>query len=363
MRPVGRRRTLHKGLPPRLYLKRGRYYYGRNQEFVGDNLADAMLAYGEREAARAGRRPFTFGDLARQYVALEIRKKAPRTREGYMDELKMLLAVFDRAPLSAIEPHHIAGYRDNRFARPHKGRKEEPRLATTRANREIALFSAIWNWGRDTGRTSLPNPCPGVKRNKEFGRDRYVEDEELQAEWAVADEPLRDALDLHYLTGQRPSDVLRMRLTDIRDDCLPVKQRKTGKPLRLALHDAQGQLSELGRVIERIKARTFPEEAVVSPALVRDEKGQHLTYDQLSDRHQKARAAAGVNFQLRDLRAKHGTDRAEIEGILAAREALGHTTVGMTERYVRRRRGEVVEPLQRKLRTSARIADKKNGPE
>jgi hypothetical protein len=55
MRPVGRRRTLHKELPPRLYLKRGRYYYGRNQEFVGDNLADAMLAYGEREAARAGR--------------------------------------------------------------------------------------------------------------------------------------------------------------------------------------------------------------------------------------------------------------------------------------------------------------------
>lgn len=342
-----------------MYLKRGRYYYGRNQEFIGDNLADAMLAYGEREAARAGKRPSTFGDLGRQYAAVVIPTKAPRTREDNMDELAMLLTVFDAAPLPRIEPHHIAGYRDNRFARPRKGRKEEPRLAKVRANREIALFSAIWNWGRDTGRTSLPNPCPGVKRNKETGRDRYVEDEELRAEWLVADVPLRDALDIHYLTGQRPSDVLKMRLTDIVEDCLPVRQGKTQKPMRLALHDAQGALSELGRVIDRIKARTFPAGVVVTLYLVRDERGQPLTYWQLADRHEKARALAGINFQLRDLRAKHGTDRADIEGILAVRMALGHSSVTMTEQYIRRRRGEVIQPLPQKLRTSPRIADKK----
>lgn len=356
---MGRARTKFKHLPPRMHLKRGRYYYGRNDDFLGDNLADAMLAYGEREAARAGRRPLTFGDLGRQYATVVIPGKAPRTREDNMDELAMLLKVFDRAPLHRIAPHHVAGYRDNRFARPHKGRKAQPRLATTRANREIALFSAIWNWGRDTGRVNLPNPCLGVKRNKEMGRDRYVEDDELRAEWAVADPALQDALDLHYLTGQRPSDILRMRLTDIRDDCLPVRQGKTGKPLRLALRDAQGELSELGRVIERIKARSFPEGVVVSLALVRDERGQPLTYWQLADRHEKARALAGVNFQLRDLRAKHGTDRAADEGILAARKALGHASVTMTEQYIRGRRGEVIEPLN--LRTPRGIADKKKG--
>lgn len=362
MRAVGRRRTKHKNLPARLYLKRGRYYYGRNQAFVGDNLADAMLAYGEREAARAGRRPVTFGDLASQYAAKVIPTKAPRTREDNLDELAMLLKLFKDAPLAKIEPQHVAGYRDGRFARPHKGRKaQEPRLATVRANREIALLSAIWNWGRETGRMALPNPCLGVGRNKETGRDRYVEDEELRAEWLVADPALQDALDLHYLTGQRPADVLKMRLTDIRDDCLPVRQGKTKKPLRLALHDVSGALSELGAVIERIKARSFPEGAVVSLAMVRDERGQPLTYWQLASRHEKARAAAGVDFQLRDLRAKHGTDRAETEGILAARKALGHSTVAMTEQYVRNRRGDVIEPL--KLRTTRRIADKKNGAE
>jgi integrase len=347
--PVGRCRTKHKNLPPRLHLKRGRYYYGRNQEFVGDNLADAMLAYGEREAARAGRRPFTFGDLGRQYQAAVIPKKAPRTREDNMDELAMLLLVFDKAPLQTIEPHHVAGYRDNRFSRPRKGRKEAPRLATTRANREIALMSAVWNWGRDTGRTNLPNPCEGVKRNKEVGRDRYVTDDELSSVWAEADEPLRDALDLYHLTGQRVGDVLRMSLTDVRDGCLGLRQGKTGKPLRLAL------VGDLAAVLERIRARTFPAECVVSMALVRDESGQRMTYHALADRFEAARKRAGVHFQLRDLRAKAATD---LEDLALAQRLLGHSTRNMTERYTKQRVGEKVQPL---LRTSPRIADKKNG--
>jgi integrase len=268
-----------------------------------------------------------------------------------MDELSMLLIPFDKAPLSAIEPQHIASYRDNRFARPHKGRKEEPRLATSRANREIALFSTIWNWGRDTGRLSLPNPCPGVKRNREEGRDRYVTDEELQAVWDAADGPLRDALDLYYLTGQRVSDVLRMSLTDVRDGCLHLRQRKTGKALRLTIE------GDLAVVLERIKARQFPEKAVVTLALVRDEAGQRLTYDALSDRFQAARAKAGVHFQLRDLRAKAATD---LEDLAAAQKLLGHSSRAMTERYTKHRVGERVSPL---LRTRSKIADKKNGPE
>lgn len=348
MRPVGRRRTKHKHLPPRLYLRAGRYYYGRNQAFVGDNLADAMLAYGEREAARAGRRPFTFGELGDQYAAREIPKKAPRTREDNLDELAMLNRVFRDAPLATIEPHHVSGYRDNRMARQRKGRREEPRLATTRANREIALMSAIWNWGRDTGRTNLPNPCGGVKRNKEEGRDRYVTDEELRAVWEAADEPLRDALDLYYLTGQRVGDVLRMSLTDVRDGCLWLRQRKTGRPLRLEL------AGDLAGVLERIKVRQFPENAVVTLALVRDESGQRMTYDALSDRFQAARAAARVqHFQLRDLRAKAATDLGDLA---LAQRLLGHSSRAMTEHYTKDRIGEKVSPL---LRTSPRIADKK----
>jgi len=60
-------------------------------------------------------------------------------------------------------------------------------------------------------------PCAGVKGFTERGRDVYVEDDTYRAVWDAADWPTRDAMDLAYLTGQRPADVLKMQITDIRD--------------------------------------------------------------------------------------------------------------------------------------------------
>jgi hypothetical protein len=57
----------------------------------------------------------------------------------------------------------------------------------------------------------------------------YVTDEVLAAVHAAAEIPLRDALDLAYLIGQRPADVLKILRADIIDGALVVKQNKTGK--------------------------------------------------------------------------------------------------------------------------------------
>jgi integrase len=353
MRPVGRRRTLHKGLPPRLYLKRGRYYYGRNQEFVGDNLADAMLAYGEREAARAGRRPITFGDLALQYVASEPfgRRRRGRARATWTSSpCCSRCSTRRRSVRDRAAPHRRLPRQPHRpAAQGPQGRAAAGDDASQSGNRP---FLDRLELGPGYRPANLPNPCPGVKRNKETGRDRYVTDEELQAVWEAADEPLRDALDLYHLTGQRVSDVLRMSLTDVREGCLHLRQRKTGKALRLAVE------GDLSAVLDRIKGRQFPERAVVSLALVRDENGQRMTYDALSDRFQAARARAGVHFQLRDLRAKAATD---LGGLGACSKAAGALVPG-DDRALHEapRIGEKVRPL---LRTRSRIADKKNGPE
>ena len=77
------------------------------------------------------------------------------------------------------------------------------------ANREKALLSAIWNYAREMGYTAMANPCSGAKGNKEKGRDVYIEDSLYQTVYAKADLDLRDAMDLVYLTGQRPGDTLR----------------------------------------------------------------------------------------------------------------------------------------------------------
>jgi integrase len=57
--------------------------------------------------------------------------------------------------------------------------------------------------------------------------------------------------------------------------------------------------------------------------------------------------ATGIKeFQFRDLRAKAGTDKEEIDGISAAQDQLGHATATMTAHYVRHRRGKLVKPTK-----------------
>lgn len=74
------------------------------------------------------------------------------------------------------------------------------------------------------------------------------------------------------------------------------------------------------------------------------------------------REAAGVekpDFQMRDLRAKAGTDKAESSGnIMQAKDQLGHTTVVNTEQYIRNRKGRRSHP-QSELRTIGLIAERK----
>ena len=154
---------------------------------------------------------------------------------------------------------------------------------------------------------------------------------------------LRDAMDLAYLTGQRPSDVIRMDETKIRDGMIEIRQGKTGAALRMEI------AGELAAVIERIKARKRAA-AIYTTRLVVDHRCKPLTLGRISDHFVRARLAAGIepaSFQFRDLRAKAGTDKADSAGdIRQAQKQLGHSSVTMTEAYVRRRRGDKTSPTK-----------------
>jgi integrase len=52
-----------------------------------------------------------------------------------------------------------------------------------------------------------------------------------------------------------------------------------------------------------------------------------------------------VRFQFRDLRPKAATDLDSLHSLKAAQKLLGHTTERMTSEYIRKRRGDVVQPL------------------
>jgi integrase len=75
-----------------------------------------------------------------------------------------------------------------------------------------------------------------------------------------------------------------------------------------------------------------------------------MTTGMLRKRFDDAREDASIpkaDFQMRDLRAKTATDKEELTGnIRVARDQPGHTTVGMTEQYIRMHKGMKVTPTK-----------------
>ncbi|NUU35171.1 tyrosine recombinase XerC [Pseudomonas sp. C2B4] len=343
---MGRRPTKPGSIPRLRERRRGKttyYLYDtggkpRKEIPLGTDYGLAILEYAKLEKSRVSQaltqEVLTFAYVAELYMKEVVPTKAHATQKDNARELKNLLLFFNDppAPLEAIEPKHVSQYLR------HRGK-----TAPVRANREKALLSSIWNFARENGYTSLANPCAGVKGNKETGRDVYVEDDVLAKAYQHADQPLRDALDLFYLTGQRVADTLKMDERDIKDGKLSVQQGKTGAKRRIEI------IGELKIVIDRIMARKAGHK-IRSTRLVVIDSGQPMTTSMLRKRFDDAREAAGIpkaEFQMRDLRAKAATDKEESTGsIREARDQLGHTTVGMTEQYIRMRKGLKVTPTK-----------------
>lgn len=322
---------------PRVRSGRTIYFYDhggkpRREECLGSDYGLAIKRWAEIERETSLPQPavLTFRHVCDAYRREVIPTKAARTQKDNAAELVKLLDFFDDppGPLEAIEPQHVAQY-------------IRWRKAKVRANREKALLSAIWNWARGEGYTSKPNPCAGVKGHKETGRDVYLEDDAYSAIWEKACQPLRDAMDLAYLTGQRPADTLRMRETDIRDGVLHVEQGKTAERLRIAV------VGDLERLIARLKAQKAGH-PVYNTALIVNERGRTVSLQMMQRHWQAARKAAkvSVDLQFRDIRAKAGTDKAENTDMKQAQDQLGHASVVMTEHYIRARLGKRVTPTK-----------------
>ena len=290
---------------------------------LGNNRPRALLEWARIEGTEPDPSVRTFEVIAQRYEREVMPTKAPRTQRDNLIELDKLRAVFGRMLIEAIKPHHVRGYLDKRG-----------QTAKARANREKALLSHVFNKAREWGYTDAPNPCRGVKGFTEAGRDRYVTDAEFLAVHAMADPTLQDAMDIALLTGQRPADVLKIMMADIRDGAVFVAQNKTGAKRAIEI------VGELADVLARIKGRKRERQ---SAFLIQDDNGRPLTMLAMRGRFDKARKAAGVAFQFRDIRAKTASDTGDLGH---SQRLLGHKNRDMTEHYVRERIGQRVKPLR-----------------
>ncbi|MDI3304400.1 MAG: tyrosine-type recombinase/integrase [Burkholderia multivorans] len=356
---MGRRPTRNKNLPPNMRARhRGNktyYYYDhggrpRREEPLGTDFIAAVKRWSEIEQSDIPKALTpTVKDLFDAYTRDMIPLKARSSQKENLDQIVLLKEFFgDGFVLDDMEPTHVKQYKHWRHKKAvewyqSKKRPVPPDAGYVRANRDLALLSHAFNYARETGMTKIANPCQGVKKYREGGRDVYVEDDLYRRVYEKADQPTRDAMDLAYLTGQRPQDTLLHDERDIRDNFLHIDQGKTKKKLRMEVS------GELKAVIDRIRLRKR-QYKVVCTALIVNERGERMTLDTLQRRFREARRAAGIaddDFQFRDLRAKAGTDKTDSTGdIRQAQKQLGHTSVAMTEHYVRNRRGDKVKPTK-----------------
>jgi integrase len=369
---MGRTPTKNLNLPAGMRIRKrkyGTYFYldtgekPRREIPLGSDYVAAVKKWAELTVSVASTgQLITFRVAAERYQREVLPTKARATQDSNLRELANLYRFFDAPPvaLDDVEPVHIRQYLDWRvqatvaakleanIRRRKEGRPELPVAKDeghVRANREKALFSHVWNFARSKGLTNKANPCAGIKGYTESGRDMYVEDEVYKAVHDAAEIPLRDAMDLAYLTGQRPADVLKLTRADIKDGAISLQQNKTGAKLRIAVE------GELAQLIDRISARK-----VMGLNLVNMMDGTPMSRFELRGALNRARAAAAIvhptlaakikAFQFRDLRAKAATDKEEAHGMAAAQDQLGHSTPAMTKHYVRHRKGKLVTPTK-----------------
>ena len=331
---MGRKRSRHHDLPPRLRpSKAGTYYYDHGyvdgkrywENLHTKDLKTAKLKWAEIESQRRAppsSRIRTVRALTDWYTAHYFQELSPKTREERARHFRYLNDVFGDAHPDSIKPQHIAQYR-------------EARSAKTAANREITSLNRVYAIAYELGLVKT-NPCSGVRRNTERARDRYVTDDELQAVKELADPWFRAVLDLAYITGLRRQDLVEIRRSQITDQGLEIDHRKTGWRAGIKMSDA------LRSVIDELRS------VAESEYLLCNEDGSPVTVDRLKTKWRYLRekairhGAMEEPWTFHDLRAKAGTD-AEERGVDPQR-LLGHTSRQQTETYLRSRRRHWVDP-------------------
>ena len=315
-----RRRKTNRNLPARMYLKHGRYWYvekGRWHKLSTD-YSEALQQYANRTAISSSGMPA----LIDRFLLEIAPTKTAKTEKEYKRLGALLKETFAEFQPRQIKPHHIATAID-----------DEAKKAPVQANRLRQLLSTIFSHAVRWGIVDA-NPCRDVRGISVKKRDRYITDDEFAAVKAAANASICCIMDFCYLTAQRISDVLRVKLSDISDDGVYFQQGKTGKKLRVRM------TPDLAEVTERAKKL---HNKVRGLTLFHARGGKPYSYFGVSAMFRRACKAAGVrDFHLHDIRAKALTD-ADHQGLDAQRLA-GHKSRAMTEHYVKARETEDATP-------------------
>ncbi|MRT30769.1 hypothetical protein [Herbaspirillum sp. CAH-3] len=253
---IGRRKTPD-GLPFRLYVTKGKFKVRYFYKLPGGKLAFSLTARANNAAEVAAVRkdaigraeilnghaaaPGTVGALITAYFRWQDkmpRDSEDRKAEGTLienkREKKNLEKVFGLMAPQDIRPKDVYGYLAARAAQG----------APAKANKEIALLSAILEYGRRLGQLEV-NPCRDIRYNKTRPSTKFVEWSHV--EFAIAEARRRGGSYLvcalcvmaAYLTVSRPTE---MRML--------TRQSESPEGLRIAVGKRKAGQAQKHKLIE-----------------------------------------------------------------------------------------------------------------
>jgi len=320
---MGRKRSRFHDLPPRMRAKElaqgTSYYYvsNGNWEPLGKDLDKARRKWADLEAGGAAQGQ-TVAELCQRYIDREVR--AENTIAMYRSYVKAIAKDFP-IPAAQLTSRHVALWRELNGKR------------RAYANGVISVITAAFKIGQELGVSNLivVEKWKSNVRDYELTPAKFIRIRDNAIDW------LRIGMDIAYLTGARPVDVRNLTWAKVNADGVLVRQKKTLKRQEFAINEA------LASVLA--KARQRP---VLGLYVVATKTGRNVSREMWDDQWHLACKAAGVEgAQTRDIRAMAA--KAAKEDGQDFQALLGHTTRSMSERYIKGKQTETVEPLRKTL--------------
>jgi len=346
------RNAENRGLPARWQYIHGAYYYrvpiglealwdNKTRYRLGKSLPEAYKAFAER--VEASEELPTIGALLDRYLIQVVPLKAPKTRSANRVFIVKLRSVFGHMPLLPFPPKLIYQY-------------VEKRSAKTSARREIEILSHAYTKAVEWGYVDR-HPFKGEVRLKgEKPRTRYVEDWEVLECLALPCVRkkgsvliIQASIRLKLLTGLRRGDLLRIKMSDIREDGIHVTPHKTastsGKSVIYEWSESLRQAIEIVKSVRPVHISPWLFCNKFGESYLNEETGEAHGWDSMWARFMTrvlSETKITVRFTEHDLRAKVGSDAESLE---RAKALLTHVDARTTQ-AIYRRKPERVRPAK-----------------
>lgn len=356
----------NKGLPTRWRLKNGAYFYqvpagleamwdGKKEFRLGKSLPEAYRNWAERLAHNENTK--TVADLLDRYAMQVVPTKKVTTQQQNQVAIKRLRSILGTAPINSVRPQLVYQYVDRRrkeVKRPDGTIEKLP--ARTAAFREIEILSHAFTKAVEWGIIDR-HPFKGeIRLSGEKPRTRYVEDWEIVECLALEPKRMHGSvlavqayIRVKLITGLRRGDLLRLSMSDLKEDGIHVTPGKTagstGKSIILTWTDELRAAVEMAKAARPVRIAPWLFCNRDGASYISDVTGRAGGWDTMWRNFMERllrETKVKQRFNEHDLRAKCASDA---ETLAHAQALMAHADSRLTER-VYRRKPQVVQPLR-----------------